>query len=157
MDKMATALSRSRLPSGDDLMSSAPEDSNVDAPERVRAAGYAAFARLDRDMGVMDLEHDSVLDSPDGQSNDVRHLRFAGHECVIEIDLFGSRCVIVDVSVSPPDAVVVELRTLDEHGQNSIQWSRGLMLTRIRPQLTSFFLRWPESKRRPARTAWVLL
>ena len=157
MDKMVTALSRSRLLSGDDLMSSTPEDSKVDGPECVRAAGYAAFARLDRDIAIMDLEHDSVLDSPDGQSNSVRHLRFVGHDCMIEVDVLGSRCVIVDVSVSPTDSVVVELRTQDEHGQRTIPWSRGLMLTRIRPQLTSFFLRWPRSNRRPARTAWVLL
>lgn len=157
MGKTLTALSRFRLLRGDDLMFSVPEDSSVNATESVRAAGYAAFAWLDWDMAVMDLEHDSAVDSPDGQINSVRHLRFVGHESMIEVDVLGSRCVIVDVSVSPTDSVVVELRTQDEHGQSTILWSRGLILTRIRPQLTSFFLRWPKSTRRPARTAWVLL
>jgi hypothetical protein len=157
MGKMVTALSKSKSLSGDDVMVSVPDEPNVNGLDSVRVAGYAAFGKLDWEVAVLDLEYDSIIDSPAGHIGDVRHLRFVGQECVVEVDLHGCERVTVDVCVSPRTSVVVELCTQHERGQSRILWSSGLTLTRIGPKLSSFYLRWPKSTRQPVRTAWVLL
>jgi hypothetical protein len=127
----------------------------------LRAAGHAAYFDHDWDAGVLDLVFDSVVDSvvetPDERSGGVRRLRFtgAGHE--IDAEVRGGGQLTVDVRIVPAGPVVVEAHTTGGQGPTTIVWCQGRARIWLRPQLTSFLLRWPGTDRQPIRTAWVLL
>jgi hypothetical protein len=123
----------------------------------LRAAGHAAYLDHDWDADVLDLVFDSIIDTPDGLSGEVRRLRFVGPDCTVHVDVRGNRRLTVDLRVSPTGPVVVESRTPGVRGPTRIAWSQGQAMLWLRPQLTSFLLRGPGSERGPARTAWVLL
>ena len=100
----------------------------------LRSVGYAAFKQHERDLDVLDLVFDSLVDAPgmDG----VRRLRFAGYGVTLDVVRTGQG---VELRISPAGPVVVE--------------SRGDEAT----QLVSFLLRWPGGAQRPVRTAWIRL
>ncbi|HZO68788.1 MAG: hypothetical protein ACRDP9_07190 [Kribbellaceae bacterium] len=123
----------------------------------LRAAGHAAYLDHDWDVAVLDLAFDSLVDTPHGRSAEVRRLRFAGHDCAVDVEVRGYTRLTVELWVSPAESVVVESRTPGLRGPRTILWTQGQAMTWMRPQLTSFLLRWPDSDRPPARTAWVLL
>lgn len=125
--------------------------------ERAREAGRAAFGDHDWGSDALDLEHDSLVDTPTGVTDPVRRLRFAGHGSVVEIDISGSQRLRFEVRVTPNDDAVVEMDTLDTNGRTSSRWSPDLTVRRTQPRLTSFIVRWADSTRRPVRTAWVLI
>jgi hypothetical protein len=102
----------------------------------VRSVGYAAFGRHERDLDVLDLVFDSLVDQP---GDDVRRLRFAGHGVTLDVE---RTTLTVELRVSPAGPVVVEARGGDGPGD---------------AQLVSFLLRWPGSAQRPVRTAWIML
>jgi hypothetical protein len=131
-----------------------PEDSRLDA---LRIAGYSAYAAHDWDAVVLDLVFDSLLDTPGGGTDGARRLRFAGADCTLDVEVRGDRELTVELRVSPAGPVVVESRTPVPGGTGTILWTQGEAMTWLRPQLTSFLLRWPGTDRSPARTAWVLL
>ncbi|TDO69658.1 hypothetical protein EV651_101703 [Kribbella sp. VKM Ac-2571] len=99
-----------------------------------RSAGYAAFGRHERDLDVLDLIFDSIIDNPG--VDDVRRLRFAGHGVTLDVT---RTALDVELWVFPAGPVVIE--------------SRGDELS----GLVSFLLRWPGGAQRPVRTAWVML
>ncbi len=123
----------------------------------LRAAGHAAYLDHDFDTAVLDLAFDSLVDTPDGERAQVRRLRFAGHDCTVDVEVRGYTRLTVELKVTPAESVVVESRTPGLRGPRTILWTQGQAMTWMRPQLTSFLLRWPDSDRMPARTAWVLL
>lgn len=123
--------------------------------EQVRAAGHAAYLDHDWNLPVLDLVFDSLVDTVDGEQAAVRELRFAGHECTVEVRISGDHLLTVDVDVSPRGPVVVESHTPGIRGPLAILWSHGRTMTWMRPQLTSFVLRWPSAGHLPVRTAWV--
>ncbi len=125
------------------------------AVEQVRATGHAAYLDHDRNLPVLDLVFDSLVDTADGVETAVRRLRFAGHDCVVEVTISGDRLLTVDLDVSPGGPVVVESHTPGIRGPLAILWSHGRTMTWMRPQLTSFVLRWPSAGHLPVRTAWV--
>ena len=136
----------------------APEDERLrNQVERAREAGRAAFGAHDWSSDVLDLEHDSLVDTPTGVTDPVRRLRFVGHCCVVEIDVSGAERLSFDVRVTPNDDAVVEMDTMEATGRTSSPWSPDLTVYRTKPRLTSFTVRWADSTRRPARTAWVLI
>lgn len=135
----------------------APEDDRLRSQiERAREAGRAAFGDHDWGIDVLDLEHDSLVDTPTGVADPVRRLRFAGHGSVVEIDICGAQRLSFEVRVTPDDAVV-EMDTLEATGRTNSPWSPDLTVDRTEPRLTSFRVRWTEPERRPVRTAWVLI
>jgi hypothetical protein len=103
----------------------------------VRSIGYAAFGRHERDLDVLDLVFDSLVDQPG--ADDVRRLRFAGNGVTLDVQ---RTTLTVELWVSPAGPVVVEARGGDGPGD---------------AQLVSFLLRWPGSAQRPVRTAWIML
>jgi hypothetical protein len=129
----------------------------TESPDDDRAAGYAAFDEHGPDIDVLDLQFDSVVDSPDGATSQVRRLVFAGRDCTVEAQVRGKTRPTLDVRVSVAEPVVVELFTRTDGGRAAVAWTPGQPLNRTRPELSSIFVRWPESTRRPARTAWVLI
>lgn len=100
----------------------------------LRSVGYAAFGRHERNLDILDLVFDSLVDTPGADG--VRRLRFAGHGVTLDVERTGQG---VELRVSPSGPVVVE--------------SRGDEATR----LVSFLLRWPGDAQRPVRTAWIML
>ncbi|WP_427894914.1 hypothetical protein ACQHIV_15565 [Kribbella sp. GL6] len=100
----------------------------------LRCIGYAAFSRRDRDVDVLDLVFDSLIDAP--ASEGVRRLRFTGYGVTLDVERTEQA---VELRVLPAGPVVVE--------------ACGDEATR----LVSFLLRWPAGTRRPVRTAWVML
>jgi hypothetical protein len=125
--------------------------------EEVAAVGRAAYLDHDWDVAVLDLVFDSLVDTVDGPQSPVRRLRFAGYECTVEVVVSGDRLLTVDLEVSPGGPVVVESHTPGVRGPLAILWSHGRTMTWMRPQLTSFVLRWPAPGHLPVRTAWVPL
>jgi hypothetical protein len=100
----------------------------------LRSVGYAAFGRHERDLDVLDLVFDSLVDLPGDDG--VRRLRFAGHGVTLDVQ---RTALGVELRISPAGPVAVE--------------SRGDEETR----LVTFLLRWPGTTQRPVRTAWVIL
>ena len=82
-------------------------------------------------------------------------MRFAGGGCRSTSRLRGDAELTVELTVNPAGSVMVETRT-PGGGARTILWTQGQAMTWMRPQLTSFLLRWPGSDRPSARTAWVL-
>jgi hypothetical protein len=109
----------------------------------LRSVGYAAFGRHERDLDVLDLVFDSLVDAPDC-SRDVRTLRFIGHGIALDVDVRGQGDLTVELRVSPIGPVVVESRGAEGDGP-------------AQARLVSFLLRWPGTPQRPVRTAWVML
>jgi hypothetical protein len=107
----------------------------------LRSVGYAAFGRHERDLDVLDLVFDSLVDAPG--TDGARQLRFTGHGVTLDVDVFGRFDLTVELRVTPAGPVVVE--------------SRGDGNDDGPARLVSFLLRWPGSTQRPVRTAWVLL
>jgi hypothetical protein len=100
----------------------------------LRSVGYAAFGRHERDLDVLDLIFDSLVDAPG--ANGARRLRFAGYGVTLDVERTEQGA---ELRISPAGPVVVE--------------SRGDEAT----QLVSFLLRWPGGTQRPVRTAWIML
>ena len=123
----------------------------------VRANGYAAYLHHDWDVAVLDLAFDTLVDGTDGSRSRVRRLRFAGYDCVLDVEVRGEQLLLVDLRVSPAGQVAIESRTPGASGPTRILSSRGYAQTRVRPQITSFLVHWPTSTRAPVRSAWVLL
>lgn len=123
----------------------------------VAATGRAAYLDHDWDIAVLDLVFDSLVDTADGARLPVRRLRFAGHNCTVEVTTSGDRLLTVNLEVSPGGPVVVESHMPGVRGPLAILWSRGRTMTWMRPQLTSFVVRWPSAGHLPVRTAWVPL
>jgi hypothetical protein len=86
-----------------------------------------------------------------------RQLRFDGPGCTVEVNVQGVRRLTVELRVSPPGPVVMEARSPGSRTARTVLWTDGRAMVWLRPQLTSFLLRWPGSDRPPARTAWVAL
>ena len=110
----------------------------------LRSVGYAAFGRHERDLDVMDLVFDSIVDAPGTGHGDVRRLRFAGHGITLDVDVHGQADLTIELRVSPSGPVVVESRGGGTDGPTAAR-------------LVSFLLRWPGSTQRPVRTAWIIL
>ena len=117
----------------------------IGPPERVageqiallRSVGYAAFGRYERDLDVLDLVFDSLVDTPGEVGG--RRLRFAGHGVTLDVERTAETA---ELRVMPAGPVVVEARGGDGPGDT---------------QLVSFLLRWPGGNQRPVRTAWIML
>ncbi|MEU4198306.1 hypothetical protein AB0E69_40865 [Kribbella sp. NPDC026611] len=109
----------------------------------LRSVGYAAFGRHERDLDVLDLVFDSLVDAPGTEG--VRQLRFIGHGVTLDVDVRGRHDLTVELRVTPSGPFVVESRGDDNSGPGG------------QARLVSFLLRWPGSTQRPVRTAWVLL
>ena len=107
----------------------------------LRSVGYAAFGRHERDLDVLDVVFDSLVDTPGADGG--RQLRFAGHGITLDVAVHGSTDLTVELRVSPAGPVVVESRG-DGNGPTAAR-------------LVSFLLRWPGSTQRPVRTAWIML
>ena len=108
----------------------------------LRSVGYAAFGRHERDLDVLDLVFDSIIDAPG--SEDIRRLRFAGHGITLDVDVHGQADLTIELRVSPSGPVAVESRGGAADGPTAAR-------------LVSFLLRWPGSTQRPVRTAWIML
>ena len=108
----------------------------------LRSVGYAAFGRHERDLDVLDLVFDSIVDAPG--TGDIRRLRFAGHGITLDVDVRGQADLTIELRVSPSGPVVVESRGGDTDGPTAAR-------------LVSFLLRWPGGTQRPVRTAWIIL
>jgi len=105
-----------------------------------RSAGYAAFGRHERDLDVLDVIFDSLVDAPGNEG--CRRLRFAGHGITLDVDVQGQAELTVELRVTPRGPVQVESRGADGPGGT---------------RLVSFLLQWPNSTQRPVRTAWIML
>jgi hypothetical protein len=125
--------------------------------EQVAAVGRAAYLDHDWSLAVLDLVFDSLVDTVDGPQLPVRRLRFAGHDCTVEVTTSGDRLLTVDLKISPDGPVMVESHMPGVRGPLAILWSHGRTMTWMRPQLTSFVVRWPSARHLPVRTAWVPL
>jgi hypothetical protein len=112
--------------------------------ELLRSVGYAAFGRHERDLDVLDLVFDSLVDAPESSCDGVRQLQFAGHGYTLDVAVSGQAQLTVELRVSPAGPMLVEARGADIDGP-------------LAPRLVSFLLRWPGSPQRPARTAWIML
>ncbi|TDW23507.1 hypothetical protein [Kribbella kalugense] len=108
----------------------------------LRSVGYAAFGRHERDLEVLDLVFDSIVDAPG--TGDIRRLRFSGHGITLDVSVHGQTDLTVELRVSPSGPVVVESRGDNTDGPDAAR-------------LVSFLLRWPGSAQRPVRTAWIML
>ena len=108
----------------------------------LRSVGYAAFGRHERDLDVLDLVFDSIIDAPG--SEDSRRLRFAGHGITLDVDVHGQADLTIELRVSPSGPVAVESRG-------------GVAVGPTAARLVSFLLRWPGSTQRPVRTAGIKL
>jgi hypothetical protein len=125
--------------------------------EKVAAVGREVYLDHDWDVAVLDLVFDSLVDTVDGAQLPVRRLRFTGYDCTVEVTTSGDRLLTVDLKVSPDGPVVVESHMPGVRGPLAILWSQGRTMTWMRPQLTSFLVRWPSARHLPVRTAWVPL
>ena len=125
-------------------MAGPPERAAGEQLELLRSGGYAAFGRHERDLDVLDLVFDSLVDAPDSRGDDVRRLRFAGHGCAVDVEVRGQAHLTVELRVSPVGPVLVESRGADSDGP-------------LAPRLVSFLLRWPGTTQRPVWTAWIML
>ncbi|TDC27117.1 hypothetical protein [Kribbella albertanoniae] len=105
-----------------------------------RSVGYAAFGRHERDLDVLDVIFDSLVDAPGNEG--CRRLRFGGHGITLDVDVRGQAELTVELRVSPYGPVQVESRGADGPGDT---------------RLVSFLLQWPNSTQRPVRTAWIML
>jgi hypothetical protein len=110
----------------------------------LRSVGYAAFGRHERDLDVLDVIFDSLVDGPGSfeHAADCRHLRFAGHGNSLDVDVQGQAELSVELRVTPAGPVPVESRGAEGPGGT---------------RLVSFLLQWPNSTQRPVRTAWIML
>jgi hypothetical protein len=108
-----------------------------------RSVGYAAFGRHERNLDVLDLVFDSLVDAPDRRRDEVRTLRFAGYGVTLDVDVRGRADLTIELRVSPAGPVVVEARGADDGPTQA--------------RLVSFLLRWPGTTQRPVRTAWIML
>ncbi|MET7281257.1 hypothetical protein ABZS29_23670 [Kribbella sp. NPDC005582] len=106
----------------------------------VRSVGYAAFGRHERDLDVLDVVFDSLVDAPG--NDECRRLRFAGHGITLDVDVRGRAELSVELRVTPYGPVQVESRGAEGPGDT---------------RLVSFLLQWPNSTQRPVRTAWIML
>jgi hypothetical protein len=106
----------------------------------VRSVGYAAFGRHERDLDVLDVIFDSLVDAPGNEG--CRQLRFAGHGITLDVDVRGQVELSVELRVTPYGPVQVESRGAEGPGDT---------------RLVSFLLQWPNSTQRPVRTAWIML
>jgi hypothetical protein len=131
-----------------------PETRSVDT---TRALGHAAYLGHDRDVEVLELTFDSVIDVPDGVTDEVRVLRFAGPDCTVLLEVHGRRDPIVKLSVAPAGPVLVVPCTPDGAGRRTIVWPLGHVAIPVRSQLTSFALRWLHGDHHPVRTSWVVV
>jgi hypothetical protein len=109
-----------------------------------RSVGYAAFGRHERNLDVLDVVFDSLVDVPDSRGDEIRSLRFAGYGVTLDVDVHGRADLTVELRVSPAGPVVVEARGADSDGP-------------AQARLVSFLLRWPGTTQRPVRTAWIML
>jgi len=125
-------------------MGGPPERARGEQLELLRSGGYAAFGRHERDLDVLDLVFDSLVDAPGSSGDEVRRLRFAGHGYTVDVDVRGQANLTVELRVSPTGPVLVESRGADSDEPPA-------------SRLVSFLLRWPGSAQRPVRTAWIML
>jgi hypothetical protein len=109
----------------------------------LRSVGYAAFGRHERNLDVLDLVFDSLVDAPESRRDELRALRFAGHGITLDVDVRGRGDLTIELRVSPAGPVVVESRGSEDGPTDA--------------RLVSFLLRWPGTTQRPVRTAWVML
>lgn len=128
------------------MISPPPERAAGEQIALLRSVGYAAFGRHERDLDVLDLVFDSIVDAPGGGEGrgDIRRLRFAGYGITLDVDVHGQTDLTIELRVSPSGPVVVESRGGDTDGPTAAR-------------LVSFLLRWPGSTQRPVRTAWIML
>jgi hypothetical protein len=110
----------------------------------LRSVGYAAFGRHERDLDVLDVVFDSLVDAPGSSRDEIRTLRFAGYGLTLDVDVRGRADLTIELRVSPAGPVVVEARGADSDGPTQAR-------------LVSFLLRWPGTTQRPVRTAWIML
>jgi len=122
----------------------------------VRATGHGAYLDHDRDVAVLDLAFDSLV-TTHGPRSPVRRLRFAGHECTLDVEVRGETLLTVDLRVSPAGLVMFESHAPGASEPLTILSSRGHAVTWMHSQLTTFVVRWPTTTRAPIRSAWVLL
>src|SRR4051794_13874670 len=110
-----------------------PEPAAGEQIALLRSVGYAAFGRHERNLDVLDLVYDSLVDSPvpptEGPTSseelaipggsaaseglaidDVRRLRFAGHGVTLDVDVHGRADLTIELRVAPAGPVVVESR-----------------------------------------------
>ncbi len=123
-----------------------PERATGEQIALLRSVGYAAFGRHERDLDVLDLVFDSIVDAPG--RDDIRRLRFAGHGITLDVDVHGQADLTIELRVSPSGPVVVESRGGEADGPAGR--STGA-------RLVSFLLRWPGGTQRPVRTAWIIV
>jgi hypothetical protein len=116
----------------------------------LRSVGYAAFGRHERELDVLDLVFDSLVDAPRttdlgaASAGDVRRLRFAGYGITLDVDVHGRTDLTIELRVSPSGPVVVESRGGEADDTSAAR-------------LVSFVLRWPGSTQSPVRTAWIMM
>lgn len=142
-----------------DIASSSDELMSGSDLDQQHTAGASAFAYHDRDAEIAGLAFDSVVDTPSGEYDDVRRLRFVGSDCVIDVEVFGFRRRTVEVvDVSAAGSAVVA--TVSVHaictGEPTV-WAPGHTLPPQRLALTSFVVRWTDPHRRTVRTAWIAM
>ncbi len=106
---------------------------------------------------MLDIVADTLIDAAAGFPGSTRRLRFAGHGCVVQVDVRGSGPLALDVRVSPDEPATMSVRTLDASGRvESLQRGGGLF-TDVPPGLTSVLIRWAHAERSLLKTAWVRL
>ncbi|MBO0829184.1 MAG: hypothetical protein J2P24_15535 [Streptosporangiales bacterium] len=126
-------------------------------PDHVPVVGRAVFADHDWESEVLDVAFDSVLDDPDGLSNQVRRLDFTSDDCAVVVEVHGRRRLSVGLTVTPHGSGDVEAWIVDGDGRRRIDRVLHRCAVAVRPGLTSFVVRWPEGEHRPVRTSWVML
>ena len=107
---------------------------------------------------MLDLVADSLVDLASATSGSVRHLRFAGHGRVAEVDVLGTSSLTLDVRLWPDEPATIEVRTADASGRVETRpVSRGRVAD-VPPGLTSLLLRSAADPGRTlGKTAWVHL
>jgi hypothetical protein len=134
----------------------APEVAGIDpVPEWVRMLGHSMFDHRDASIAVADLASDSLVDGD--ASADVRVVRFAHDGRAVTLSITrGHSTVALGVEVTPPDAVLVELRPL--HGSARQDHTDGTGVATYDSVPTgalSVLVHWPDEAGGPVRTAWV--
>lgn len=124
--------------------------------ERADAIGRAAFGAHDW-TDVLDLVHDSLVDTSTGVTDTARHLRFARHDLAVEVDVHGTGRLTFDVRVIPDQDVDVHMNTIGDGSPDEVPWKPDLTVRWSKPRLTCFTLRWADPTIRTVRTAWVLI
>lgn len=117
-----------------------PQDATGMQIALLRSVGYAAFRQHERELDVLDVVFDSLVDAPG--SEDSRRLRFAGHGLTLDVEVHGLSDLTIELRTSVPGPFVVEPRGSECSGP---------------AHLVSFLLRWPAGTQRPVRTAWIVL